>query len=456
MRSAEHSDLMHRLLEGRIGRREFIQRALAAGVSVAAVGAALGASPRRASAQDPTPVTFIGPENPEAFDPVLAGFHAEHPDVRVTYNNYPFDQLETILTSRFSTQDASFDVYTIDQSRVAARAARGHLVDITDQVGDFKGKVLEAQYVTSLYQDRVYCLPVWTSLQTLYYNADLLETAGVQPPSIDPQQRWTWEQTVEAAKQAQGAGAQYGLIFEQVNRYYQLQPLPESAGGGPGVTGEDLLTVDLTNEGWQKAMTWYASLFEEGVSPRGIEVSQNLQLFIDGKVAFYVGLSANQFLDQQKAEGLINWGVAPHPYFEGGTVAVPTDSWSWGLNPFSENQEAALRFMEYASLNPKGALESIEQVPLPPANAEAFEQYLQGVGERPTEPEGVVELIRYEFENSVVHRPQSVAYVEFEQYLNTRTFPDIANGADVQGTLEESQSELERQLEPIREQLGGS
>lgn len=456
MRSVETSDLVNDLMEGRISRRDFVRRALSAGVSVGVISAALTVGPKGATAQDATAVTFIGPENPEAFEPVLAGFHAEHPDIRVTYNNYPFDQLETILTSRFSTQDASFDVYTIDQSRVAARAARGHLVDITDKVGDIKDKVLEAQYVTSLYQDRIYCLPVWTSLQTLYYNADLLEKAGVQPPSIDPQQRWTWEQTVEAAKQVQASGAQYGLIFEQVNRYYQLQPLPESAGGGPGVTGPDLLTVDLTNEGWLKAMTWYGTLFEEGVSPRGIDSSQNLQLFIDGKVAFYVGLSANQFLDAQKAEGLINFGVAPHPYFEGGKIAVPTDSWSWGINPFSQQQDAALTFMEYASLNPKGALESIELVPLPPANAGAFEQYLQAVGERPTEPKGVIELIRHEFENSVIHRPQSVAYVEFEQYLNNRTFPDIANGAGIEETLEASQSELDRQLAPIREQLGGS
>ena len=35
----------------------------------------------------------------------------------------------------------------------------------------------------------------------LYYNTAMLETAGVEPPSTDAAQAWTWDQFVEAAKQ---------------------------------------------------------------------------------------------------------------------------------------------------------------------------------------------------------------------------------------------------------------
>jgi multiple sugar transport system substrate-binding protein len=58
----------------------------------------------------------------------------------------------------------------------------------------------------------------------LFYNKDLLQKAGITPPSGDPTGRLTWDQLLADARKAQQAGARWGFCFEQVDRYYQLQP----------------------------------------------------------------------------------------------------------------------------------------------------------------------------------------------------------------------------------------
>jgi multiple sugar transport system substrate-binding protein len=241
-------------------------------------------------------------------------------------------------------------------------------------------------------------------------------------------------------------------VFEQVNRYYQLQPLPESLGGGPGLTGPDLLEPDITNDAWVQAFEWYGKLFAEQISPRGIPPEQTTSLFTDGQVALYVGIPTNPTLEEAKSKGQLEWGVAAHPYFDGGKPVTPTDSWSWGINPFSDKQEAALEWLEYVALTKEGSLQGAKNVPVPPTQVGAFREYINQLSKSPTEPSGMGDLINYELENTAVHRPRTIGYVQFEEVLNT-AFEDIANGADPGSTLQRASGDLDRDLEPFRRAL---
>jgi multiple sugar transport system substrate-binding protein len=448
---------INRLAEGlaraKLSRRQFMARALAAGVSFGAASALLsacGGGQQSATGE----ITFIGPETPETFKKAIKGFESTKPDIDIKYNNIPFDELNSALQSRLQQEDSTFACYTVDQSRVASYAARGFLADLTDNVNDVESQVLKPSYEMSVYDGKLYALPVWTSSQVLYYNVKALQKAGVELPSLDPQKRWTWEQTVDAAKRAQEAGTKWGFVFEQVNLYYQLQPLPESLGGGPGLTGPNLLEVDITNDAWIEAFEWYRSLFADGVSPRGVPPAENAPLFTAGDVALYVGLPGGPVIEAAAEETGFDFGVGAHPYFDGGEPVTPTDSWSWGINPFSDKQEAALEWLKYVALNPKGALESVVQVPVPPTQKKAFDEYLNDLAADPTWPDGIDELFRYEQLNTARHRPPSVGYVIFEETM-AKAFADISNGADVRETFRKTSDQLNRELEPLRRQLEG-
>lgn len=393
-------------------------------------------------------VQFLGPEDPKVFAPVIAAFEDAHPDITIEYTQVPFDQYASTLQQRLSADDDTIDVYAVDQPNLAQIAAQGFLEDLSDLKDEAKAATSEAQYDINIYDDKMYALSIWNSTQMLFYNKDMLAAAGVEAPSADPSKRWTWEQTADAGRAAQVAGAESGLLLEQVEAYYQLQPLVESAGGGSGIDGSDMLDLDITNDGWQKALTWYADTFQTGLSPRGVGGFQTSAVFTDQKVAFFVGGPWD--VGGFAANATFDWGIAPHPYFEGGSEVTPTGSWSCGINTASKNKEAARAFLEFAALDPAGSLATTEATTIIPANTEAAAQYLPTLeslgGEKSA---GVADLITYEIENTAVPRPVSVGYVQFESLIN-KAFADIRNGADVAERLQQAQEQIEDAWSQLR------
>lgn len=387
-------------------------------------------------------VKFLGPEDPKTFAPVIAAFEKANPDITIDYTQVPFDQYSSTLQQRLSAKDDTIDVFAVDQPNLAQIAAQGFLVDLSDLEDQAKAATSEAQYDINIYNDKMYALSVWNSTQMLFYNKDMLDKAGIAYPSADPSQRWTWEQTAEAGKAVQAAGAaESGLLLEQVEAYYQLEPLIVSAGGGTGISGDDMLQADVTDAGWQKAMDWYAGTFASGLSPRGVGGFQTSAVFTDQKVAFFVGGPWD--VGGFSSTATFRWGVAPQPYFAGGTPATPTGSWSWGINTASKNQAAAKKFIEFAALDAAGSLSTTEATTIIPANTEAAAQYLPKLEAMGGDnSKGVADLITHEIDETAVARPVSVGYVQFESLIN-KAFGDIRNGANVSDRLSQAQSQIE-------------
>ena len=313
----------------------------------------------------------------------------------------------------------------------------GLLADLSDQADGLTGVMWPAAVEASSIDGQLYAMPISTSSQLLYYNIDLLEAAGIPLPSMDPEGRMTWEALAEAGAAAQAEGAQYGVVLDQINRYYQLQPLMESAGGGSGVSPNDPLVPDLVNDGWLRAMTYYHDLFDSGLGPRGVPVEQTPDLFANGQTAFFVG--GPWWLPRMTGTDGLRFGIAPHPYFDGGEVVTPTGAWSWGVNPNSEHLEEAVTFVSFASTDPVGSLETARGFPIPPANMAVFDTYYS----EGQEVEGVGELILHELTETARIRPPTRGYIQFEQILG-QAFEDIRNGADPATALEQAQSQLER------------
>lgn len=421
------------------------QRVLAsvAGAASLALVAACSSGP----GGDGGTVQFLGPEDPAFFEPLIEAFEASHEGYTVEYTQVPFDQYNSTVQQRLSAEDDTIDVYAVDQPRVPWMAAQGLLEDLSDVEEEARAATTEGQYSTGIHDGKLWALPVWNSTQLMFVNQDALAEAGVEGPGADPDERWTWEQTAEAAEAVQEAGTEWGLLLEQTDYYYQLQPLAESLGGGGGVVGEDMLDQDVANPEWVRAMEWFGATFEDGLSPRGVGSFETSPLFSDGDVAFFVGgpWDLGEFADSD-----VDWTVAPMPYFEGGEPVTPSGSWSWGVNPASQNKDAARAFLEYAALDAEGNLASTERQTIIPANVEAAAEYLPRVdtlaGERSA---GASDLITYEVQNTAVVRPVTVGYAQFEEVMNT-AFADIRNGSDAASRLEQAGEQVEDAWEPLR------
>ncbi|MER8983608.1 extracellular solute-binding protein, partial [Mesorhizobium sp. M0870] len=289
-------------------------------------------------------------------------------------------------------------------------------------------------------------MPMWEGTQLLFFNKKLLAKTGVEAPGVSPDARMTWDKLIELAKKVQAAGTEIGFGFEQVDRFYQLQILPESLGGGPGVKGPDLLTVDVANDAWLQAGKWYGSIFAEGVASRGpTGATEMLDLFKAARLAFLVG-HPRDIAGFNKVDGL-DYAAAPHPYFAGGKAVTPSESWHLGVASDTTNADLALKFLNYAGLNKDGAVAATGGSNLS-ANIEANAEVLSRIPQQNPNLKGIDLLISYELANTAVRRPRTLGYLQLEE-LVTRAWSDIRNGSDAAQTFPQLQSELERSFKRI-------
>ena len=183
----------------------------------------------------PITITYAGAAyDAKQIQPVLDAFHTEHPKITVKYEAVPFDDFNSVLAARLTSSADAIDVFDVDMPRTSAYAARGWLTDLTKTFPDLKSAVDPGSLKAATVDGKLVTMPYQTSTNIMYYNKALLSAAGISAPSAAPDARQTWEQLTDDAKKAKAAGAQYGLVFDQIDRYYQLQPLAESAGGGAG------------------------------------------------------------------------------------------------------------------------------------------------------------------------------------------------------------------------------
>lgn len=383
---------------------------------------------------------FIGSEDAAVYQPLISGFEAANPGITVKYTEVPFAQYSSVLQQRLSEKDSSLDVFTIDQPTVASFAAHGELQNLNQINATVTASSVPTQRDVNVYNGTLYAVPLSTSDQYLFYNKSLLDKAGIAPPPAGPGQAWTWEQTLDAAKKAQQAGATWGLILEQYTSYYQLQPLAESAGGGSGLGGANNLTPEVTNTGWLKAMSWYHDLFSDGVSPKGVDSYSTFPLFTSGKDALFVGGPWD--IGNAAATKGLDWGMAPMPYFAGGKRVTPTGGWSLGISPASALKPAALKFLQYASTDPAGNVLFAKNEANIPSNAKALREYLptlSGLGGSPSA--GAAAMTQYDVAHTAVARPVSVGYPEFENLMD-KAFSDISNGTSAATALRDAASRI--------------
>jgi ABC-type glycerol-3-phosphate transport system substrate-binding protein len=143
----------------------------------------------------------------------------------------------------------------------------------------------------------------------------------------------------------------------------------------------------------------------------------------------------------------VDYGIAPHPYFAGGKVAMPTDSWSLGVSSYSKHQDAARKFVEYMAFTKEGSLHTIDQILIPPANKQAFSVYMAKLNaSHPPATKGLGELMQEELDKAAVHRPHTPGYVQMQDVM-ARTFSDIRNGEDATKALNSAQDELKSAFE---------
>jgi multiple sugar transport system substrate-binding protein len=426
---------MKRAFTSEVTRRQVLRHA---GIGAAGASAlAHGFRPAVSAAQEGATLTWLL-DLPEA-ELIANRFMELNPDVQVEVEIVTFREVFQQNQVRLGSGSDNPCIVAVDAPLVASYGLRGWLEPLNDHFSEEeRGVWVEALQNSSVYEGQLLAPPIWNSSQLLFFNPELLEGAGVTPPG--PDERWTWEQIAEAAQQVT-TDQVWGFQFEQPNRIYQLQPLPQ--GRGAPVISEDGLSVEgiITSPEWIEAFTWYSNLYNEwGVAPKGeVDVEE---LFVAGRLAMVVrGPWAIRSLSDANVP--FEWRAAPHPHWEGGEILVPTDSWHVGVNPNCQHVEEAIEFVRFASSEEAGRLWYETGVMWPPQ-----QPLLDEIISNPANAEwpGRAYTIAAEESQYAEPRPLTPGYLEYEDILST-VFEDIRNGADVEQSLATAEQRIEREFQ---------
>lgn len=197
-----------------LSRRDFLR--VSAGVSgvvllaACAPGAAPGAAPSSGEAAAPgaerVEITFMGwgaTEEDEGVKAAIAQFESEQDAVKVTWLHTPENYGEKLLTdiAAGTPPDTAF-IYNTDYQTFIRD---GLLLDITDKLTADPLLGAENYFIEPQESDRCTKDGKWYGIGScwvtphIYYNADIFAEEGIEPPSNDPEQAWTWDHFVEVA-----------------------------------------------------------------------------------------------------------------------------------------------------------------------------------------------------------------------------------------------------------------
>jgi multiple sugar transport system substrate-binding protein len=210
-----------------LSRRGFLRRAGQLGIGAAGLSllAACGSSPAAPASGNATAVPAAGAATApaaasnEAVTISMMGwgsilekenvqkgldlFQSKNPNIKVNWLHTPNDEYATKLQTMMAGGTPP-DVFW--GSNMADYVSRGVVMDITDRVKSDPVIGKADYFIEPAEQNRAIINGKWYGIGScwvvhhLYYNADILQKAGVEPPPTDPAKAWTWDQFLTNAR----------------------------------------------------------------------------------------------------------------------------------------------------------------------------------------------------------------------------------------------------------------
>jgi multiple sugar transport system substrate-binding protein len=240
-----------------------------------------------------TLATWAGADEAKDLQAVIDKVNAEATDFQIVHQAIPSDYYTKVQT--MIAGNTAPDLMWLSQEFVANYADNGAIMDITDQVGklsDMPAAKLDDYYPSSLavakYNGRLYGLPWIAQPVVLYYNPDLFQKAGVNPPDDS----WTWDTFKDAAKKltlkdSSGNITQYGTTF---SGWPPIQMFIWQAGGE--VITPDLKSSPIDSPEAIQGEQFYADVIynPEYAVPEDVIKEQGFgEMAKAGKVAMFFG-----------------------------------------------------------------------------------------------------------------------------------------------------------------------
>jgi multiple sugar transport system substrate-binding protein len=243
------------------------------------------------------------------YEALVAAFEKQNPDidVRLIPVSDKDDHLAK-LTTAFSNGTPP-DVWLINFREYSQYVARGAVEAIgpyLDEHGVDQGDYYDQPLEAFTYDDELQCMPQNISSLVVYYNAQLLERAGLERPPAD----WGWDEfhtyaTELTSPSERGLGIEPSII--------RLAPFVWSNGGELTDDTDDPQRFTLDDPASREALEYIVSIVRDGAVPTEEEIAaQDLETrFVAGKLGMF--LSSRREVPAFREVAGLDFDVAPLP-----------------------------------------------------------------------------------------------------------------------------------------------
>lgn len=302
-----------------------------------------------AYAQEKTKITFLWwPDPGGGFEEVISDFEKENPDIDVEMIKGPTstDTRETMYVTSFLAGEATYDMVLMDIIWLPKFAKQGWLIPLDDWFGEEERKeFLPGDIQGSIFEGKIYRIPLQTDAGILYYRKDLLEQKEYHPPK-------TWDEFVKISKGLQSPPNLWGFVFQ--GKQYEglvcnfLEILWSFGGDVFDEKGNLILN---SPEGTQALKFMYDLIHTHKITPLGVttyEEEESRHIFQEGHAIFCRNWPYLWSLAQDKdspIKGKIE--VIPLPYKSEERPRACLGGWGFGISKFTKNKDACIKFLKF-------------------------------------------------------------------------------------------------------------
>jgi multiple sugar transport system substrate-binding protein len=344
-------------------RRASVPRAIVVGLALSVVAAACGssASPTSAPASGAPAATsapaattsggevslrFLFPEysakTVELMTEVVNDFNAANTGkISVALETSPWDKMHDKLAVSMGSGEAPC-VFGYATRWISEFAGLGQLATLDDMLqGDFKAGFIPKLLDAGILDGKTYGIPVAASARLLFYNKDLFEKAGVQPPT-------NWDELKNAAIKTANPPSNYGLGVPasgiEVDTFFTYF-LWNNGGDILDANGKSMLSQPKS----VAALQYLVDLVNAGGSqpkPNGFTREQVIEMFKGGQLSMYpTGPWMNAMIKADSPD--LNYGFTMFPTAPGEQPATVSVTDSMGISEACANKQEAWQFIEF-------------------------------------------------------------------------------------------------------------
>jgi len=344
-------EIITKIRAGRMKRRTFLERAIAAGLSSSAAVSLLeacgGTSNSTGGNGQTVNINYLQRDTNDVYKGLISKFNAQNNGIHVTHNsNAPADtgQLQTILITMLRARGSSIDVFPMDIIWPAEFGASGWTVPLDDKwPASERSNYLPGPLQGCTYNGKLWAAPTYTDAGLMYYRTDLIKT----PPT-------TWAELETMAKGVPSSKAKFGYLWQGAQYEGLVCDFIEVlyAYSGSVLDSTDPKKVTINSPQAVQALTqmvsWVGSISPSAVTTYKEEDARSA--WQNGDSAFMRNWPYAFSLGNDPKTSKIAGKFDVHPMLSAGNGTTGHSNlggWQYGINAFSKNPDAAWKLVQY-------------------------------------------------------------------------------------------------------------